>query len=559
MSENGLSAFGFHRGEDEASSQAVRALRAERHSFRAFATTEEIGLSNLDPETAARQHLRQALASEALPRFTAPKVSGATSEFRSLGTETLPLTGTKTVKFRQAYNKIPVYGSLVTVEMDDENELLAISSSLGDPLNVDPVARISPADVLNTVRTLAGYGTQPLQATPRLCYYFDSAAGRWRLVYVVEDINKKDGETTQQAAGHIPLVVDYVIDAHTGGSVAELSRTPNATVSREGDAQDGLGKLRRIRYLLREEDNTEILQDDLLNIRTHNFMFQDLRDMGRWPGKYVSNPPSPWDPGAVSAHANAAVVMEFLQKVLLRNGFDNLGSTLISSVNCIVSGESPDGQEWRNAAWAGDKQMVYGQRRVNGELRSYAVGLDVTGHEVFHAVTSRTARLQYRAESGALNESYSDIEGTLIQNFEKPDLSEWDWRIGEDLEGTGIPLRDLSEPTKYGQPAHMRDYLNLPLEEDNGGVHYNSGIHNLAAYKIMTAKDAQGKYLFDAASLAALFYLALTQYLSRTSLFSDSRRAVLLVARTLFRNDDSALRNARQRAISDAFDAVGIR
>jgi hypothetical protein len=62
----------FHR-EDEASSQAVGALRAERHSFRAFATTDDIGLSNLDPETAARQRLLQALASEALPRFTAPK------------------------------------------------------------------------------------------------------------------------------------------------------------------------------------------------------------------------------------------------------------------------------------------------------------------------------------------------------------------------------------------------------------------------------------------------------------------------------------------------------
>jgi Zn-dependent metalloprotease len=148
----------------------------------------------------------------------------------------------------------------------------------------------------------------------------------------------------------------------------------------------------------------------------------------------------------------------------------------------------------------------------------------------------------------------------LISNHENPDLSTWNWEMGEELEGTGLPLRDLSNPAKYRQPAHMRNYRNLPLtrEGDLGGVHINSGIHNLAAYKIMTTKDSQGEYLFDAHSLAALFYLALTQHLSRTSLFLDSRRAVQLVARTLFRNDESDIQDEKLQAISDAFDEVGI-
>jgi Zn-dependent metalloprotease len=204
--------------------------------------------------------------------------------------------------------------------------------------------------------------------------------------------------------------------------------------------------------------------------------------------------------------------------------------------------------------------MVYGQRNVDGEFRSYAAGLDVVAHEVFHGVTDRTARLEYAAQSGALNESYSDLAGIIISNREKPELSEWNWEMGEALDGTGIPLRDLSDPARYKQPAHMREYRNLPVTRsgDWGGVHVNSGIHNLAGYKIMTAKDEQGKCLFNSVSLAALFYLALTQYLSRTSLFSDSRRAVQLVARTLFRNDDPDVRRAKRRAIASAFDAVGI-
>jgi Zn-dependent metalloprotease len=562
MNGNGLRTFAFH-AEDEASSQVLNALRAERAAFPAFRTTDVIGLANLDPETAARQHLQQILATEAIPQFSdfsTPEVNSVSSEFKSLGTETLPLTDTRIVKFRQTHNKIPVYGSLVTVEMDYENELLAVNSSLGEPANVDPVARVSPADALEKVRVLAGHEALPVEASPQLYYYFDAATNRWRLVYVIEDISKLDEETIRDAAEHIPLLVDYVIDAHTGDLVAELPRTPSISGGGEivEDAKDALGKVRRIRCLLRA-DGVKILRDEQLNVHTHDFEFQDLIfNTSRLPGRYVGTPPDPWNAGAVSAHANAVVVARFLLEVLRRNGIDNLGGPFVSSINCINSRQPQDDKEWRNAQWRADKQMVYGQRKVNGELRSYAAGLDVVGHEIFHGVTSRTARLEYLAQSGALNESYSDIFGIIISNFEKADSSSWNWELGEETEGTGIPLRDLSEPTKYGQPAHMRDYENLPVTIDNGGVHINSGIHNLAAYMIMTAKDTQGEYLFDAASVAALFYLTLTQRLAATSLFSDSRRSVESTALTLFRNDEPAVRNAKQRAISEAFNAVGI-
>ena len=558
MSNNGLRTFAFH-AEDETSHQVAMALRGGRSSLPAFRTTEAIGLRNFDPETAARLHLNQALASEELPQFTAPPVNRIPSEFKILGTETLPLTGTKTVKFRQTYNKIPVYGSLITIEMDDGNELLAVNSSLGEPINVDSTARISPAEALNKVRTLAGYGLEPLEATPRLCYYFDPAVDRWRLIYVIEDVYQRYSQKPPTAQP-MPLLMDYLIDAHNGDLVAELPRTPNLTDSgspEQIEALDGLDKLRKIWCVV--VGDQRILKDINLNVHTYDFQFQDLNS-GLLPGNYVTNPPDPWPKGAISAHANAEVVATFLRDILRRNGIDNRGGPLISSINCISTNDSPDGREWRNAAWVGT-QMVYGQRRVGGQLRSYAVGLDVVAHEIFHGVTDFTARLQYAGESGALNESYSDIFGIIISNyFDKRDLSAWNWEMGEDLEGTGIPIRDLSNPTKYGQPGHMRDYLNLPITPagDWGGVHYNSGIHNYAAYNIMKALDEQGAYLFNTESLAALFYLALTQYLSRTSQFSDSRRAIELAARTLFRNDPNPIRNAKLQAIARGFDAVGI-
>jgi Zn-dependent metalloprotease len=574
MDANGLRTFSLHAQNVE-TQPAMEVLRAERPSSPGFAVAEAIGLRNLDPESAARQHLQQALASEALPGLEAPQVNGADSEFKSLGTESLPLTDTRTVKFRQTYNKIPVYGSLVTVELTPDNELLALRSSLGDPTNVDSVAQISPSEALKAVSQATQQSPQLSGATPRLSFYFDNSVRRWRLVYILEDVPVRS-RRANGAEGHSPLLMDYVVDAHSGEMVAELPRTPSVTweaatrkveaPGAEGaptfaagpgtaDAADGLGMPRSIRFIA-DATGRGTLNDRTLNVATFDFRFRDL-DSSPLPGIPVTNPPAPWQASAVSAHFNAAEVAGFLRSVLARNGIDNSGGPLISSVNCVVADESPDGRQWRNAAWVGT-QMVYGQRAVDGGLRSYAVALDVVAHEIFHGVTGATARLEYVGETGALNESYSDIFGILISNFAEPDISRWNWEMGEELDGTGIPIRDFSEPRRRNQPDHMRDFRHLPndRQHDSGGVHFNSGIHNKAAFNLITSRDSHGVFLFTPTSLAALFYLALSQYLSRTSLFSDSRAAIELVAQTLFRTD--AQRADKLRAIAAAFDAVGI-
>jgi Zn-dependent metalloprotease len=126
--------------------------------------------------------------------------------------------------------------------------------------------------------------------------------------------------------------------------------------------------------------------------------------------------------------------------------------------------------------------------------------------------------------------------------------------MGEEL--TGIPLRDMSAPQNHGQPDHMNNFVHLPEDKDHGGVHTNSGIHNKAAFNLLTAKDESGNHLFDAVSVARMFYLALTQDLSRTSGFLDSRRGVLNRAATLFRSDPR--RDEKLSTIAKAFDDVGI-
>jgi Zn-dependent metalloprotease len=262
----------------------------------------------------------------------------------------------------------------------------------------------------------------------------------------------------------------------------------------------------------------------------------------------------------VSAHANASDIQDFLTKVLHRNGLDDRGNAITSCINCRASSEATSvPNEWRNAAWLPDrKTMVYGQRDVGGSLVSYAVARDVVAHEIFHGVTDHTARLQYEFMSGALNESYSDIFAILIDNWGEPDIGAWDWELGEDVGQSGVPLRNVATPAAHGQPDHMDRYVRLPRFVDHGGVHRNSGIHNRAFHLVATSKDAAGAHLFDPVHLARIFYVALTQYLSRTSTFSDSRRGVELAARTLLRHEPAARKDACFAAIAAAFDAVGI-
>ena len=556
---SGLASFSLHRARSD---QSITIASLQQESSLAGFGIGQGTPGDVDPETAARQHLATALASESAPDATAPSPGGLSLEFRSLGTETSALTGTKSVKFRQSYNKVPVYGSLVTVELDENNELIGINSSLGDPEGVSPVAAIAPAEALNKIASLGG--NPDANAVGRLIFYFDrnSETPSWRLCYLFEDIPLAEGVAPDQGDaqggegpfGLVPIEQDFIVDAHSGELIERLPRSADASVS----APDELNAPRQFSVSpALAPAGTAVMIDAGLKIETFDLGLHDLEtDLAA--RTLCANPPPPWSKGAVSAHANAAEVVYFLRTVLLRDGVDGKGGTLHSTINCTYSRHQP-GPEWHNAAW-GQGQMFYGQRRVGGTLVSTAADLDVVAHEIVHGVNQSTANLQYLAESGALNESYSDILGVIVANAANPNPLIWDFRIGKTFRGTGVPLRDLADPTLHGQPDHMDDYRRRPLTAagDWGGVHTNSGIHNKAGHLIITARDADGNALFRPTELATMFYIALKEHLSRTSVFADSRRAVETATLSLFRNESQADIDARRQAVNAAFDAVGI-
>ncbi|MFI6875162.1 M4 family metallopeptidase [Streptomyces sp. NPDC050400] len=563
---NGLIAFSLHTSDDS-SSHAVAQLHEEQAEYSGIRPEGLDSERDLDPEMAARRYLDQALESAAVPSFSAPVVNGTTSRFKMLGTETIPLTDTRTVKFRQTLNDIPVYGSLVTVELDKANDLVSIDSALGEPEAVTPVATVSPKDALAAAAAEPdGYVPDLAGVVPRLNHYFDAGMSRWRLVYILEDVPVTSDRVTPPRAGQEsepepPRLVDYVVDAHDGQVVTVLPRTPSMAAGEEQTAADSFDVKRT--FLVSRRGEALEMNDPVHNVQTFDFDFGDPSvDDDRLPGDPIANPPA-WTPGSVSAHANAVAVSEFLRTVLRRDNIDGRGGPIQSTINCVVADSSPGPKQWVNAFWNG-RQMVYGQvlrRGEKDELRSLSANIDVVAHEMFHGVTAHTSRLEYAFQSGALNESYSDIFGTIVANAGKEDPRTWDWLLGENLLAGDKPFRDLSDPPRFRQPDHMDQFRVLPYtrEGDWGGVHVNSGIHNKAAFHLFTAQADDGTLALSPTEVAAVFYLALTQRLSRTSQFADSRRAVVASARTLFRALPADRLARKIAAVEGAFDAVGIR
>jgi Zn-dependent metalloprotease len=557
--ESGLAGFAMHIDEPRGREMFGK-LADSRPAYAGFAATAPVGLKALDPETAALHHLNHALASEAVKGFARPKIATAESEFKTLGSEAMPLTDTTVVKFRQTYHKIPVYGSLVSVELDKNNECLGINSSLGTPEGVGYIASVSPAKALAVAAEGAGQVMKALSQTPTLYYYYDQAASKWRLAYIVENVPQRR-PVVRKDGRRDALLKDYVVDAQTGKLLTDLPRTPTMA-SGQDTAKDGLGANRTIGVEVLPRGTKE-LRDAALHVTTYGFGFRDpSAQENLLPGTLYKNPPNPWPVEAVAAHANGSEVSRFLRNVVKRNDIDNKGGEMISSVDCWDRREGiTPAKQWKNAFWNG-RQMVYGQVKYpDGSFFSLANMLDVVGHEMFHGVTDSSSRLEYRTQPGALNESYSDIFGTIIANYAKP-LGQWNWRLGEGFDGPGTALRDMQDPARHGQPKNMRDFRpsSPPYtfeRNDYGWVHDNSGIHNFAAYSVMTAMSG-GKYLFSAAELAAMFYIALTVHLSRTSQFTDSRRAAVQAARSLFRNESAPVRDAKVKAVEDGYSVAGI-
>lgn len=533
--------------------------------------TAERGSDFNNDEAAARFYLGKLLARDARPAMrslTAPEQVQVVPDLRLQDAQLSPLTNTRMVRFEQTKASIPVFASRAVVEMDQNRELLGVEAQLAEVGNVSPIASLSPAQALGRIAGFAGVSAAQVQGgpPPELTFYRDEEADKWHLAYFCRHVPAAPAGFMQSARSHgigrSPSqrhpVLNYLVDAHSGEILLHYSSSPTATVIPalcKGSDEDGHAQ----QFFGRQNGANFEMSDPLRRIITYDLGMGDV-DSAPPPASPVSGLTGEFGPGnaaAVSAHANATRVYEFYRSVLMRDSIDGKGMEIVSYVNCTSpADELPP--EWHNATWWKGR-MWYGQITRPGGFQSFARYLDVIGHELTHGVTENTADLVYLKQSGALNESFSDIFGVLIKNWDfSPgrnggDVSGWDWEIGSGLGGHGLPLRDFSNPTRTGDPDHMNKYLQT--NDDQGGVHTNSNIHNKAAYNVLAARAAAGEFVFTPRDVAVLYYLCLTR-LDKLATFSRTLQVLLNVAGTYFAG--AAQRQQQLQAITQAYANAGI-
>lgn len=519
----------------------------------------------LSDEGAARAFLARHLQQDSRPevRGIAPASEPAlVKDLECKGVAEQSMISTRLVRFEQTKEQVPIFGARVAVELDAKRNLVSIEGDLAEiPAKLSAVAAISETDALESLAKAVEKEVDEIRRPAKKMFL--NKDGAWHLTYFFERVPAAPRTFLAQATqrydksrGHGVggprarfVEINYFIDANNGAILDCYSAIPMVARAK------ALDELEATRELLVEKVGDGFhLENRLREIVTYDLQLAEVgSDLPSMPSASTDGK---WKDqrGVVSAHANAECVMEFFEGVLSRNGVDDKGMKLVSVVNCISEHDEPRPQ-WHNAAWWRDR-MWYGQVTENGRLVSRARYLDVIGHEITHGITEYTCGLIYQGESGALNESVSDIFGVIINNWypvQKP-FDQWTWTIGDNFSGDGMPLRDFSNPAATGDPDHMNGYVKTPL--DHGGVHTNSNIHNKAVFNVMMAKDAAGKHLFTPKDVAILYYLTLSR-LTPTSGFSRTLTTLLDVSRTYYAAD-AEMKKLAPAAITAAYAAVGI-
>jgi bacillolysin len=454
-------------------------------------------------------------------------------------------------RLQQLHHSVPVYGSEVIVHVNG----LGIGESFNGrfekiPSKMSMDAKFSKEKAIEIVNAKLN----PKQISIQWPISLDEAAAS---LYVYPQ--KQDNDTKYLLVYHVTTYFnlhrwEYIIDASTGSIIREFDSTCFIDGPHTASATDLNNVNRSI--------NTYQVGSTYYLIDTSRPMFSSAKsvfpdnpigailtvDMNNTFGKnasfnHNSSANNTWtDKSAVSAHVNAGIAYEYFKNKHGRKSIDGNDGTIISAIHVV---DSETGKKLDNAFWNG-KFISYGDGDIG--FKPFAGSIDVAGHEMTHGVVQNTANLEYEGESGAINESMADVFGILMD----PDN---DWSIGEDIvKVTFFPsgaLRNMEDPHNGGtslsnngfQPKHMNE--KYTGTEDNGGVHINSGIPNHAFFKYATTITRD--------KAAAVYYKALSQYLTKSSQFIDLRLAVIKAATDLYGANSTEVTQAGL-----AFDAVGI-
>ncbi|BCJ48712.1 peptidase [Actinoplanes sp. NBRC 14428] len=449
--------------------------------------------------------------------------------------------GASHVHMHRAYRGLQVIGGDVIAHLDTSGALSAVTKTQLAPLTLAATPTLSAAKAVSAASKALGGKATPgatttlavdaLPATPVLV---------WRTVITVPDAAGGEGVTHVLVDAHSGKVVDKWADVQTvegSGTGYNVGTVPLDT-TKSGST-----------YQLKDPVRGGTYTTDMNN-----------RRIGQ--GQIFTDPDNVWGTGTLSNDQTVAVdaqysVAETWDYYLEKFGRSGIAGDGKGSYNKVHYGNRYNNAGWSDSCFC----MIYGDG--DGTTFGPFTSLDVGGHEMTHGVTSRTAGLVYSGESGGLNESMSDIFGTLVEFHSNNAKDVADYLIGETILLDHTPLRYMDDPSKDGASAKCWSSRVGSLD-----VHYSSGVGNHAFFLLAVGSGAHtingvayNSPTCDGSTVAgigndkagAIFYKALTTYMTSNTNYSQARTATLNAARDLY-----GAGSAEYNATAAAWTAVSV-
>ncbi|MFF4901608.1 M4 family metallopeptidase [Streptomyces sp. NPDC001068] len=469
--------------------------------------------------------------------------------------------GTQHVRYDRTYRQLPVLGGDFVVHLKSDGayrgadratrgniSLASIVPDISAPraadLAVNALRAANLGDALKQVRAKPELVVDALHGTPKLAWRTD-AVGKDSLGNPVARTVLTNARTGAQ------IDAWDSIETATGDGKSLYSGTVPLQTTQSGSSYNLTDPTRGNTYTGDAANKTDLCIFGICIVRAPSTVFTDADNH--------------WGTGATSDRASAAVdaqygtneTWDYYKNVHNRNGIAGDGK---GSYNRVHYGNNYNNAFWDDSCFC----MTYGDG--DGTTFGPLVALDVAGHEMTHGVTSKTAALTYSGESGGLNEATSDILGTLVEWYANNASDPGDYLIGEKLvrSGFGKPaLRFMDQPSKDGNSA---DYWSSSV--GNLDVHYSSGVANHFAYLLA---EGSGPKTVNGVSynsptyngstvtgigrdkLGAIWYRALTVYMTSSTNYAGARTATLNAAKDLY-----GAGSAEYNAVAAAWSAVNV-
>lgn len=493
-------------------------------------------------------------------------------ELRLAATDRDPVLPQRSIeRFQQFYRGVRVWGA--DVVRDSTNGIAeSIFGELAQDLAIGTTPTLSLEDGREALLRIGGTEAFLLRQPELTIIRLDSDEYRLAYTAVVRGTS---------------LPTRLFVDAHSGTELLRISEIQ--TQAAVGTALGVLGDRKKISVL--SEGSTYFADDQLRppSLLTYDMRGNFLRTLivldggALLPSDRARDDDNDWtDVAQVDAHVHVGWTYDYFFKRFGRRGLDDHDRPIQIITNAVSQQGAltlPDelldlalNAFWCDDCGPGGAGVIFFGNGIppgvtfGGRNYTYFSGaLDVVAHELTHAVTSSTSNLVNRNESGALNESFSDIMGTSVEFFYHPSGSgpgRADYVIAEDISsgGGGLPdgERSMEDPGLHGDPDHYsRRFRGV---EDNGGVHINAGIPNHAFYLAIeggtnrtSRLSVQGVGAANREQIEKVFYRAFVFLLPSSAVFSTARGATIQAARDLFGSGSNA-----ERAVTQAWTAVGV-